>query len=185
MKRPRLLRQKLGVFGIILTIAAFMLVSVTLAYLVSVSNQLDNSFTKGNVEIFLAETTGSDYLLIPGKVIDKDPAITVKRNSEKCWLFCKIDKSSNSDDYLSYELENGWTELNGVGGVYYREVPATSEDKLFPILKNNSVTVSDTVTEEILETVVEKPTLEFTAYAVQYEGVDTPEAAWTIIEEEE
>ena len=52
-----------------------------------------------------------------------------------------------------------------------------------PIIKNNEVTVKNTVTKGMVDAIkagAVAPKLTFTAYAVQREGIDTAEAAWTV-----
>ena len=76
---------------IILTIAIIILVSsivgATVAYFISVSGEVENTFTIGNVEIALTETTGTSYPMTPGTTLEKDPTVTVKAGSDACWLF--------------------------------------------------------------------------------------------------
>ena len=56
----------------------------TVAWLVAKTDPVVNTFTYGNINIALAETTGEDYKIIPGKDISKDPKVTVKGGSEAC-----------------------------------------------------------------------------------------------------
>ena len=60
----------------------------TLACLTSTTGAVTNTFTVGDINITLDETT-SDYKMIPGYTIAKDPKVTVAANSEKCYLFVK------------------------------------------------------------------------------------------------
>ena len=117
----------------------------TLAWLTATSGPVVNTFTVGDINITLTETT-TDYKMVPGNTINKDPKVTVKAGSEACWLFVKIEKSTNLDSFITYSVANGWTALDGVDGVYYREVSATTADTEFPVLANDRVTVKNTVT---------------------------------------
>ena len=160
----------------------------TLAWLADSTGPVTNTFTVGDIDITLVETT-EDYKIVPGVNIAKDPKVTVLANSEACWLFVKIEESANWPDELTYTIAEGWTELTGVTGVYYREVDAETAkngddwqvlagDNTYP---DGVVTVSDTLTKsELQELASNNPTLTFTAYAVQQEGVDTAEEAWNI-----
>ena len=65
--------------------------------------------------------------------------------------------------------------------VYYREVGAVTDDTPFNVLKDNQVIVSDTLTKEDIKGITAKPTLTFTAYAVQKDGIDTAADAWAKI----
>lgn len=150
----------------------------TLAWLTDKTDPVVNTFTVGDINIELAETT-TDYKMVPGNTIAKDPKVTVKDGSEACWLFVKVEKSTNFDQYLSYEMAVGWTALPGVEGVYYREVSATTADTDFAVLKDNQVKVLDTVTKTMLEAAkTDAPTLTFTAYAVQKDNVTSVTDAW-------
>ena len=166
----------------------------TLAWLKSQTQEVVNTFTAGDINITLAETT-SNYKMVPGNDIAKDPKVTVKAGSEACWLFVKVDKSENStnpdkkafDDYLTYTIAAGWTPLTDADndgaaddGVYYREVGATSSDTAFDVLLDNKVTVNDTVTKTMLNALdgSNNPTLTFTAYAVQKDNINNVADAW-------
>lgn len=159
----------------------------TLAWLIDNSGPVVNTFTYGDINIELSETT-TEYKMIPGNDIKKDPKVTVEANSEACWLFVKVEKSDNYDNYLEdYKIADGWNALDGVDGVYYREVDAATAltGKDYQVLAGNNVTVLDTVTKSMMENIknntVSKPTLTFTAYAVQKEGFATAALAWAEI----
>ena len=142
----------------------------TLAWLTSTTDPVTNTFTVGDINITLDETT-SDYKMIPGYTIAKDPKVTVKANSEDCILFVKVTKSSNFDTYMTYSMADGWKELsNAETGslVYYRTVSSAATDTEFGVLEDNKVTVKDTVTKELMsQAASSQPTLTFQAAAVQ------------------
>lgn len=166
-------------------IVATMLVSVggTLAWLTATSGTVTNTFTASDINITLAETTGTQYKMVPGSTITKDPVATVKAGSEACYLFVKIVKSANYDTYLdNYAVADGWKGLEGVDGVYYRTVAASDDDQDFHVLANDQVTVKTSVTKAQMEAIKTsgQPTLTFTAYAVQSENVASAAAAWAI-----
>ena len=155
----------------------------TLAWLTDKTDPVTNTFTVGNVDITLAETTGETYKMVPGQEISKDPKVTVVAGSEACWLFVKIEKSTNFDSFMTYTVANGWTALGeAYPGVYYRTVAASTADTAFDVLANNKVTVKDSVTKSMMDEITNgtanAPTLTFTAYAVQSSGFSTAAAAW-------
>jgi len=152
----------------------------TLAYLTDKTEKVVNTFTIGNIDITLDESKGLDLKMVPGKTITKDPKATVLANSEKCYLFVKVEKSDNFDAFMTYEMADGWTELTEGSGIYWRVVETNTVDQNFQILKDNHVNVKDTVTKVQMDALTEAtyPTLTFTAYAVQFEGVSTPADAW-------
>lgn len=168
----------------------FCTVGATLAWLVATTGPVTNTFTYGDINITLAETTGTSYKMIPGGTISKDPKVTVKANSEACWLFVKVTESANFDDFMTYAIADGWTQLmdnstsaKAVEGVYYREVAASTADQPFAVLKDDKVSVIATVTKVDFEELTttngtDYPTLTFKAYAIQKEGFTTAYAAW-------
>ena len=189
----------------------------TIAWLTDTSDDVVNTFTVGDVEVGLEETTGTEYKMIPGWTIDKDPEAWVTADSEDCYLFIKVveDKgvvtytpagsktpvTTKWSDFLSYEIADGWTKLTSAstGGtaVYYRIFEANLEageesngnvkGTEYPILKNDKVSVNPDVTKEMMDAVTEdtRPTLTFTAYAVQLDNTNTTEftaeAAWDLV----
>ena len=167
------------VLAIVLVVA--LSVAGTYAYLTAKTAQVVNTFTVGNVNIDLTEKT-TDYKMIPGMTIEKDPMVTVKADSEDCWLFVKVVKSDNFDSFLNYDMDNGWTALPNVDGVFYRPVEASDANQIFPVLANNTVTVKPDVTKDMMDAIdngtAAKPTLTFTAYACQGAGFDSADKAW-------
>ena len=154
----------------------------TVAWLVAKSDPVVNTFTYGDININLEETTGSSYKIIPGVDIAKDPKVTVKANSEACWLFVKVEETGTFvDGKVTYSVADGWTALTGQPGVYYREVGAVTADTDFYVLKDNVVKVSDTLTKEDIKDITARPTLTFTAYAVQKDGIADAATAWSKI----
>ena len=82
---------------------------------------------------------------------------------------------------MTYSIADDWTALTGQPGVYYREVGAVTADTGFSILKDDVVKVSDTLTKEDIKNITTKPTLTFTAYAVQKDGIADAATAWSKI----
>lgn len=147
----------------------------TVAWLVAKTEPVVNTFTYGNINIALAETTGTNYKVIPGTVIEKDPKVTVKAGSEACYLFVKVEKVGTFTG-MSYEIADGWTALEGENGVYYRQVGSVTADTSFEVIKGNEITVSETLTKENIPSA--QPTLKITAYAVQQENIADAATAW-------
>ena len=156
-----------------------MAVGGTIAWLTDQTEPITNTFTVGNINIELKETA-TEFKMVPGVTIAKDPKITVVSGSEACYLFVKVEKSANLDKFITYTMAAGWIALEGADGVYYREVNATASDTTFSVLANDQVTCNDTVTKAMMDALTEAtyPTLTFTAYAVQQSGSDSAAAAW-------
>lgn len=160
----------------------------TLAWLIDKTDPVTNTFTVGDINIDLDESKNLDLKIVPGKNITKDPKVTVEANSEACWLFVKVEES-NWPDFkngtarkVDYKMATGWTALDETNypGVYYREVAATTSAVVYPVLLNNTVTVSDTLSKTEVNQITTNPTLTFTAYAVQKEATTTAAAAWAL-----
>ena len=172
-------------YKVVLLLVVVASVSGTLAWLMAKTHPVTNTFTVGNIELELTETFGTLYNLLPAAELKKNPRVTVKNGSEACWLFIKIVKTEHIDDYITYEIISegeGWTELEGVDGVYYRQVGATLKDETFAILEDDTVTIKDTVTEEALAALTENPKLDFVAYAIQLEGISSAQDAWAKVQ---
>lgn len=172
------MKKKTLALVLALTLLVAGVVGGTLAWLTDRTAEVKNTFTVGDINIGLTETT-TDYKMVPGNTIAKDPTVTVKANSEACWLFVKVTESTNLKDFITYAIAEGWTALPDVNGVYYREVPASAADQTFSVLAGDAVTVKSDVTKTMLETAkTDAPTLTFKAYAIQKEHFATADAAW-------
>lgn len=170
------MKKKTLALVLALTLLVAGVVGGTLAWLTDQTAEVKNTFTVGDINIGLTETT-TDYKMVPGNTIAKDPTVTVKANSEACWLFVKVTESANLDDFITYAIATGWTELEA--GVYYREVPASAADQTFSVLAGDAVTVKSDVTRAMLETAkTDAPTLTFKACAIQKDHFATADAAW-------
>ena len=163
----------------------------TLAWLTATSDDVVNTFTTSDIDITLAETKGGDskeFKMVPGWTIDKDPKVTVATGSEDCYLFVKLEKSSNFDTFLTYTMADGWKQLKDednkdVSGVFYRVIGASEMGTAISVLANDQVTVKETVTKADMNglTATTYPTLTVTAYATQLwkdnnPGTDATEA---------
>lgn len=164
--------------------AAFLLVigaavAGTVAWLTDKTEAKVNIFTVGNIDIDLTEST-SNYKMVPGETIAKDPKVSVEEGSEACWLFIKVEEGNKVADFIDYTIDPSWTKLED--GVYYREVAAADTVQVFSVLTNNQVTVKNTVTKDDMDAIekqtVAAPTLSFTAYAVQKAGITDVADAW-------
>lgn len=171
----------------------------TVAWLIANPDPVVNTFTYGDINIRLEETdtnldgdndpNTNEYEMMPGQEIAKDPTVTVEVGSENSWLFVKLEKSENFDQFMHYTIAEGWAQLydaegNQVEGVYYRyqagidEEAEDAEEAVIHVLKDDKVTVKDEVTKEMLNALDPEgeeatyPTLTVTAYAVQYVGFE-------------
>ena len=183
--------MKKKIFGLVVAVALVTscVVGGVLAWLTADSGEVRNVFTTSDIQVDLEETEGTvvdgshQFQMIPGWTIKKDPKVTVKADSVDCYLFVKLDKSANFDKYMTYEMADGWTALEGHAGVYYREVTELSADRSFPVLKDDQVAVKETVTKaDMADAKTSQPSLTIEAYASQlYKNnttTFTPAEAW-------
>ena len=154
--------------------------SGTLAYLTSEAGDI-NTFVIGKIKIELSETdtevdgdedanTNTYKIEEIGQSITKDPTITVKAGSAPCWLFVEVVESENFEEYLEYQVVDGWNSLEGHENIYYCKIDErTLADTEYSVIKDDLVNVKDTVTARDLNQLTEEnyPTLTVKAYAVQ------------------
>ena len=164
----------------------------TMAWLLDKTDSIVNTFTAGDVDITLDETT-TTYKMVPGATISKDPKVTVTDASEFCYVFVEPTKSENFDTFMTYTVADGWTPGTGDGeggngvptNVYYRTVNATDTTRTFSVLSGDTVSVKSDVTKDQLNDVAttNQPTLTVTAYACQLAKTSTESftvgEAWT------
>ena len=186
------MKKRNKILGLMVGAVALVGVSImgTMAYLTSTDN-VENTFTVGNVAITLDEadvkTDGTyesddrvkanEYHLIPGHTYIKDPTIHVSSDSEKCWLFVKVENGilsiEDSNNTIAAQMTaKGWTEIDTTNHIYaYRDI-ANAKDNIvvFDGFKiSGTADVSSYGTAKIA----------VTAYAIQADGFDTANAAWT------
>lgn len=188
----RSVSKKMFIAMLALVLALGCAVGGTIAWLTAQTGEVTNTFTYGNINIDLTETVPENRQakIIPGQDIPKDPKVTVKANSETCYLFVKVVETGTFATGVNYGIRTeGWTKGDGTDipeNVYYREVPAATTDTVFYMLTgdaanpNGVVTVSENLTKGEIENLT-GPTLAFTAYAIQKEGTGTAAEAWAKI----
>lgn len=187
----RSVSSKTFVVMLALVLALGCAVGGTIAWLTAQTGKVTNTFTYGNINIDLTETVPENRQakIIPGQDIPKDPKVTVKANSETCYLFVKVEATGDfANGKVAYSVdttEGNWTALTGVPGVYWREVENSTANQDFYVLAGNKVTVSENLTKGEIENLtgptLAGPTLAFTAYAIQKEGIGTAAEAWAKI----
>ena len=192
------MKKKLMALALCTFIGMMAIAGFSLAWLQDTTAPVTNTFTEGKVDIDLYEhdylpesntldtakvITNTDYKMIPGKVLPKDPTVEVLEVSEACWLFIKVEKNATVDTFLEYSIDTSlWKALDGVDGVYYIKVEDTTTLQTFNVLADKKVTVKTGVTmdemNDLADGTLVRPELKFTAYAIQQLGFDTEAAAW-------
>lgn len=182
------MKKKSVALVLALALVVVCIIGGTLAWLTANTDPVTNTFTTSDINITLTESENLDLQMIPGYTITKDPKVTVKAGSEECYLFVKLEKSSNFDDFMNYTMADGWTQGDGTSippYVWYRTVNSSTSDQEFAVIANNQVNVSGDVTKEMMNDLNDttRPTLTVTAYASQFNSSNattfTAAQAWT------
>lgn len=179
----------------------------TIAYLFQETQTVTNTFTVGDINITLKETgtvadgdnQKKEYTdLLPGSEYEKDPTITVKGDSESCYLFVKVVENNNtvgSKKVLDYSVitsgDKSWTELTGIDTTYnvpantkyyFQTVTKNEADQTFQVLTANKVIVKSDIEKTDVTTInYNTPSIVFTAAAVQSTNIATPQAAFATL----
>lgn len=183
------MKKKTAALFLALALVVGATIGGTIAWLTSTTKPVVNTFTTSDVDITLSEGVDTDedgkaeFQMVPGCTITKDPKVKVTADSEDCYVFVKVEKTSDFDNYIEYAMAPDWTQLenNGekVDGVFYRTVTTDEKGKDIPVIGYNKngefvpdkVLVKPTVTKEMMETInndsSKQPKLTFTAYAIQ------------------
>lgn len=188
-EKPRLFGFRLFAMSVVICLVMCSIIGGSLAWLMASTEPIVNVFTYGNIQIKLEETTGDRYKMTPGKVLAKDPKISVLADSVDCWLFVKIEESNSEklSDYIEYAVADGWTALTEADGVYFRTVDNTDRDVSFSVLKDDRVKVKGSVTSQMLEKLNDSnyPKLTITGYAVQRDAdideIDSAAETWLLV----
>lgn len=198
--------KKLTVLLLALVLLIGCTIGGTLAWLMDTSNTVTNTFTVGDITIELKEhdlkadgtldtaevTEENTYKILPKTEQPKDPFVRFTEDSEACWLFVKIEEQNNTVanknyKYVTYSVDNAWTALDDVDGVYYMDltsagITAGTDEAVKNILADKKVTYNENLTKEELATAATaNPQLIFTAYAVQKEAAETAATAWDLV----
>lgn len=189
-KRKALL---LSLCAVLLVVASVM---GTMAYLTS-TDTVTNTFSVGNINLTLDEapvdgtgkaTTGTrvkenSYILLPGQEYDKDPTVHVTAGSEDSWIFVKVENgiptledTSNTSNTIASQIteKNGWTELTGVTGVYYKEYTKSTTVTDLVVFKTFKVAENANTSDAWTN----GGTITVKAYAIQKAGFNTAADAW-------
>ena len=191
-KAQRQLRMK----RVLLTASLMVLVAVvsiggTIAWLQDGTETITNTFAPTGIGITLKETVENEFDLIPSKEYKKDPVVTVVGSDKNVdiYLFVKFEEiaptGKTPKDYLNYTstltTANAWTQGDGTNiptDVWYRTVSASESATSWNLLVDDKVTVKDTLTKTDMPVNADDVKLQYTAYAIQTAGFDTPEEAW-------
>lgn len=162
------------VFTLILALALTVgcVVGGTVAWLTAQSGTVTNAFTVGDINISLAETTGTSYKVVPGATQAKDPTVTVASGSEKCYVYVKVTNNLviGNDTVATVNIDStNWVVVSNSGNTtlyrYKEVVDALSAAQTLPVFTQVSYD-GDKILKTNIETLDGK-TIVVQAYAHQ------------------
>lgn len=165
--------KKLVIAVVAMAVAMCCMIGGTLAWLLHESNVVTNTFTYGTITIELTESnktnkTGIAYTnVVPGDELDKDPVVTVKKGSEKCFVYVLITNQLGSA--ATYNITGDWIKIGEKDNtVLYRytgkPVDASETEKDLAVF--TKLTFSDDLTVKDVAELKDK-TVVIKAYAHQ------------------
>lgn len=129
----------------------------TIAWLTATSGPVTNTFTVGDINITLAETTESSFKIVPGGTSAKDPTVTVKANSENCYVYVTVDNTVRLGGTIVATpniSDADWLVVQTAGSktLYrYKEIVSLkAADQKLPVF--TSVAYSDSITKSDINT---------------------------------
>ena len=147
----------------------------TLAWLFDFTDEVQNTFTVGNINIDLKETVnGVDssaktnrvendtFKIIPGTTQPKDPTVIVEKNSEDCYVFVEITERNNpvigaessyginGVKFINWKIADGWEPVKDANNVYYCMYTSDAA-ATYQVLKNDQVSYSNELTKAQLD----------------------------------
>jgi len=146
----------------------------TLAWLVDSSETVTTTFSVGDINITLSETTGTSYKILPGGTSAKDPTLKIQQGSEKCWVYVLVDNTVvlNGEVVATPNIDKSdWSvvETNGTKTLYrYKAVvDASSVEQPLPVF--TTVAYADTITKDNID-ILKDTKIVITGYAHQSEN---------------
>lgn len=168
-------------------VAAVLLISAcavggSLAWLTD-SKEVTNTFTTGDINITLTEPNykEDEAKIYPGAEIKKDPTVTVKADSEDCWVLVCVENNLviNNETVGALDIHDDWTAVAMQGNKtiysYKEKVLASNSDTVLTKVFTKVNIDGNKVTKENIDT-LKDATIIITAYAHQSAGQTQAEA---------
>lgn len=161
----------------------------TIAWLTATSDEVVNTFSVGDININLKETTGNKYIVVPGATDAKDPTVTVLKGSEECYVYAKVTNNLviNGTTVATPNIDSTkWIVVVTSGNTtlyrYYQTVNAKDADKKLDSVFTTVTYSGETITKDNIGS-LENKTIEIKAYAHQSANTnqtvaDTAAKAW-------
>ena len=200
------MKKRTMIFVTAMVLLFAMVTGATIAYMTDESNVVTNTFTYGNITIYLDETdidgskkgvipgvtpdgrdAENEYKILPSTTYTKDPVVRIAEGSEECYIFVKVENGfseyEDSENTIASQMAAlGWKAVDGKTDVfYYAKTNATEGD----VLKGgdtatvfNQLAIGSQVNNENIETASEAEII-VKAYAVQSQGFNNAAEAWS------
>lgn len=164
-------------------VLVMMMVAVggTIAWLTDNTENVVNTFTTSDVDIWMTETVGGavkntdidgsitnpNFQIIPGGTEIKNPAVVVEDGSEASWVFVQVTedggevtvdgKITKFSDFITWEIDSSkWQPVPGTEGVYYHTFDEKlAADLTLNVLADTEVVYPQTVTKAMLNALEE------------------------------
>ena len=144
-----------------MVLVAAIAVTGTLAFLTASSTELVNKFTFGNTEVTIAEPDWTAALggdaekpmkVVPGQTVAKDPTVTVK-GTEEVYVYAFVNNALAGHVTIG-KINGNWVAVDDLPGLYRYNTTVTPAENVGTELEPlfNTVTISDEITQEELET---------------------------------
>lgn len=190
--------KKLIIAVVALSLMLVGVVGGVIAWLTAESATVTNTFTAGKIEIELNETGTGEYKFVPGQEYTKDPRVTVKAESEDCYVYVMVTNNlalrieDQMTEVVTYQVDTSWrlvdtfvSDDNIITYLYcYNDIVEYSDDdqQLPCVFKEGKIVCNgQSVTMENIGDLAGK-TMVIKAYAHQVLGIEGGEADETAIE---
>ena len=198
-------KKTVSMKAVVLLMAVVLLIGCTvggsLAWLMTKTDPVQNTFVAGDIgTLTLTETWNTDAdgngeseswskIIVPGEDITKDSKVTFAGYNVDAYVFLKVDAdgwtATGADTTYEYSISTddvkemhwtleGWIKLDN--GVYYKTVAADEGNQEWSVIKDNKITVADSITKDTIENYTKS--ISFTAYAIQQYGFEKVADAW-------
>lgn len=199
-EKKKRIRLPVHIYLLYLLAATLIFTGVTFSkYLVS-TNAGDSArvVTFGDLELVEADKP-EKYIITPGVNISKNPLMSfgVNKPSETAvYVFVSVDANGwncadnrtytiardNAENLMIWSVAHDWTYLttDHARQIFYRTVPAGGSISGVPVISGGEITVSEKLyASDLSDLEPATKSIIFQAYAVQTQGFDSADAAWS------
>lgn len=184
---------------VVIALIALMAIPSMMAYFTDVTETKTNTFTVGKVDIELSEPNwdadadGDEAYgekdaesIVPNQTIEKDPTVTLTKDSENAYVFVKVvvpTYGTDNKDLFSFTANEDWTKVEVEGAKAGEYVYAYDN----ALAAEGTATLFDEVTVAAVDEayLTGNPVIKVTAYAIQAENLgddaNTATLRWGVV----